>query len=76
MVEVAMSTKTNKISAAAWALPRTNLKFCSRALRESPPNCLEIGGRPWRLSGSYEHVTDSLAGEKDGVLLNCTQSEI
>jgi len=63
MVEVAMSTKTNKISAAAWALPRANLKpilSFAAALRgrESPPNCLEIGGRPWRLSGSYEHVTD------------------
>ena len=26
--------------------------------RESPLNCLEIGGRPWRLWSSYEHVTD------------------
>ena len=26
--------------------------------RECPPKCLEIGGRPWKLSGSYEHVTD------------------
>jgi len=31
---VEMSTKTKKIGAAAWALPRANLKFCSRAPRE------------------------------------------
>ena len=34
---VAMNTKTNKIGAAAWALPRANLTFCSRALREGVP---------------------------------------
>jgi len=34
MVQVAISTKTNKISAAAWALPHANLKFCSSAPRE------------------------------------------
>jgi len=34
---VAMSTKTNKLGAAAWALARTNLKFCSRAPREGVP---------------------------------------
>ena len=54
-----MCTKTNKIGAPAWALSRANIKF-SAVLRgrELPPNCLEIGGRPWWMSASYEHVTD------------------
>ena len=50
-----MSTKTNKISATACQI----LSFAAALRgRECPPNCLEIGGRPWRMSGSYEHVTD------------------
>jgi len=37
MVQVAMSTKTKKIGAAACALPRANLNFCSYAPREGVP---------------------------------------
>jgi len=58
---VAMNTKTNKIGDAAWAMPCANLKFCSHASREGVPpqsNCLQIGGRPCQMSGSYGHVTD------------------
>ena len=37
MVQVAISTKTKKIGAAACALPRVNLNFCMYALREGVP---------------------------------------
>jgi len=55
---VAMSTTTK--SALPHGRCRAPILSFAAALRgrECPPNCLEIGGRPWRLSGSYEHVTD------------------
>jgi len=56
---VAMSTKTKK-SALPHGRCRAPILSFAAALRwrELPPNCLEIGGRPWRMSGSYGHVTD------------------